>query len=279
MIETRKSEIRYTTSDPSKMLGRFLAKNVYKTWTEDFIDESTGEIVSINRNELLFNAGDYIDQNLLVRIRFSMQADDVKEVEVTNQRRMAHEAEYTFLRPYMAKVIIKDKNCNIMLHATEIRQVMDILTDYVELNYNGWFEILQVKRFDIGTVIEDKLVELKQDNPADTEQGTESTDTPEESRQKKYYQIAARISIDGEELPDTQTVIVHTFTADRAMMLINAYLKTREHEKAEKIRQDINPDYIEQEIIASIEESKIISISAYIPREFSEAYNGKEDAQ
>lgn len=279
MIETRKTEIRYTTSDPAKMLGRFLAKSVYKTWKEDFLDEDTQETVTIERHELLFNEGDYIDQDLLARIRFSMQADDVKEVEVTNQRRMAREMEYTSLRPYMAKVLIKDKNCNIMLHATGIRQVLDILTDYVELNYNGGFDILQVKRFDVGTVLEDKLVELKQDSPRDAGNEPADTDEPEENRQKKYYQIAARIAIDGEELPDTQTVIVHTFTADRAMMLINAFLKAREHEKALKIRQDINPDYEEQEIIASIEESKIISISAYIPREFSEAYNGKEEAE
>lgn len=279
MIETRKTEIHYSTSDPAKMLGRFLAKSVYKTWQEDFLDKDTQETVTIERHELLFNAGDYIDQDLLARIRFSMQADGVKEVEVTNQRRMAREMEYTSLRPYMAKVVIKDKNCNIMLHATGIRQVMDILTDYVELNYSGGFEILQVKRFDVGTVIEDKLEQLEQDKPEGTGHEAGNADESEETRQKKYYQIAARIAIDGEELPDTQTVIVHTYTADRAMILINAYLKAREHEKAGKIRQDINPGYVEQEIIASIEESKIISISAYIPREFSEAYNGKEEQQ
>lgn len=47
MVETRKNEIRYVTSDPSKMLNKYLAKRVIKTWEESFIDEGTGETVNI----------------------------------------------------------------------------------------------------------------------------------------------------------------------------------------------------------------------------------------
>ena len=46
MIETRKTEIRYVTSDPKKMLNMYLAKRVLKTWEESFIDEDTGETVT-----------------------------------------------------------------------------------------------------------------------------------------------------------------------------------------------------------------------------------------
>lgn len=54
MIETRKTEIRYVTSDPKKMLNMYLAKRVLKTWEESFIDEDTGETVTIERNEMKF---------------------------------------------------------------------------------------------------------------------------------------------------------------------------------------------------------------------------------
>lgn len=57
MVETRKNEIRYVTSDPSKMLNKYLAKRVIKTWEESFIDEDTGETVNIERNEVLFERG------------------------------------------------------------------------------------------------------------------------------------------------------------------------------------------------------------------------------
>ena len=35
------------------MIGRKLAARVLKTWVEDFVDEDTGEVVSIHRNEVL----------------------------------------------------------------------------------------------------------------------------------------------------------------------------------------------------------------------------------
>ena len=34
-------------------IGRKLAGNVMKTWTEDFVDEDTGEVVSIERNKVV----------------------------------------------------------------------------------------------------------------------------------------------------------------------------------------------------------------------------------
>lgn len=93
MIETRKTEIRYVTSDPKKMLNMYLAKRVLKTWEESFIDEDTGETVTIERNEILFDRGTLIDQDTLAKIRFSMEADGIKEVEVSNLKNKEEECE------------------------------------------------------------------------------------------------------------------------------------------------------------------------------------------
>ena len=38
-----------------KMVGRKLAARVLKTWIEDFVDEDTGEVVSIERNEVVID--------------------------------------------------------------------------------------------------------------------------------------------------------------------------------------------------------------------------------
>ncbi len=35
------------------MLGKRLAARVLRTWVEDFVDEDTGEVVSIERNEVV----------------------------------------------------------------------------------------------------------------------------------------------------------------------------------------------------------------------------------
>jgi DNA-directed RNA polymerase subunit beta len=36
-----------------KAVGKRLAARVLRTWMEDFVDEDTGEVVSIERNEVL----------------------------------------------------------------------------------------------------------------------------------------------------------------------------------------------------------------------------------
>lgn len=46
-------EIPAKKKDLQKAVGRKLAARVLKTWTEDFVDEDTGEVVSINRNEVV----------------------------------------------------------------------------------------------------------------------------------------------------------------------------------------------------------------------------------
>ncbi|MDA0193605.1 MAG: DNA-directed RNA polymerase subunit beta [Bacteroidetes bacterium] len=46
-------EVNATNKDLKKVIGRKLAARVLRTWTEDFVDEDTGEVVSIDRNEVL----------------------------------------------------------------------------------------------------------------------------------------------------------------------------------------------------------------------------------
>ncbi len=48
-------EIRVSKSGLKKVLGRKLAARVLKTWFEDFVDEDTGEVVSIERNEIVLD--------------------------------------------------------------------------------------------------------------------------------------------------------------------------------------------------------------------------------
>ena len=46
-------EVKVTKSGLKKLLGRKLAARVLKKWVEDFVDEDTGEVVSIGRNEVI----------------------------------------------------------------------------------------------------------------------------------------------------------------------------------------------------------------------------------
>ena len=48
-------EIKVSKTGLAKTVGRKLAARVLKTWVEDFVDEDTGEVVSIERNEVLID--------------------------------------------------------------------------------------------------------------------------------------------------------------------------------------------------------------------------------
>jgi len=48
-------EVKVSKASMKRSLGRKLAARVLKTWIEDFVDEDTGEVVSIERNEVILD--------------------------------------------------------------------------------------------------------------------------------------------------------------------------------------------------------------------------------
>ena len=48
-------EVKVTKANLKKYIGRKLAARVLKTWVEDFVDEDTGEVVSIERNDVVID--------------------------------------------------------------------------------------------------------------------------------------------------------------------------------------------------------------------------------
>ncbi len=62
-------EIKITKTNLRKILGRKLAARVLKTWVEDFVDEDTGEVVSIERNEVILDRETTLDESHLDAIQ------------------------------------------------------------------------------------------------------------------------------------------------------------------------------------------------------------------
>src|SRR3712207_8147170 len=46
-------EVKVNKKNMKAAVGRKLAARVLKSWNEDFVDEDTGEVVSIERNEVI----------------------------------------------------------------------------------------------------------------------------------------------------------------------------------------------------------------------------------
>lgn len=90
----------------------------------------------------------------------------------------------------------------------------------------------------------------------------------------KFYQIGAKIITRLEDNPDeeyNQTFIVQTFSAVRANLIIEKYLRDQQEKRYVESLSTENI-LVKKEIVSFIEESKIINVGGFIPRAFSEAY-------
>ncbi len=61
-------EIKVSITRLKKVLGRRLAARVLKSWVEDFVDEDTGEVVSIERNEVIIDRETDIEEDHIEEI-------------------------------------------------------------------------------------------------------------------------------------------------------------------------------------------------------------------
>ncbi len=108
-------EIKASKTGLKKFLGRKLAARVLKTWHEDFVDEDTGEVVSIERNEIILDRDtvlekEHIDEildsgskTILLHKEDNLQADyaiihNTLQKDPTNSEKEAVEHIYRQLR-------------------------------------------------------------------------------------------------------------------------------------------------------------------------------------
>ncbi len=298
-IESKKTEIRYKTDDPKRMLGKWIVRNVMKTWNEDLVDTDTQEVVTIERNELLLERGTYIDQDVLSTISFLLSEGSVREIEVSNQNRQGVLSENRSLYPYKAAFKAGGKRKTAILYAVSVANALTIISDWVELNVKGYVEIVSISAMNDCVVIEDRL-KSKDGRKSELdmaylkgeismEEFVEATsdmiqngnpdmiDEAEEDRMKgmKFYQISANIFLNDEkegEIKETQTFIVHTTSAVRANILIEKYLRDEQERRYQESLKHPERTFVKYEIASCIEESKILSIAFFIPESFSMVY-------
>ena len=281
-IETRKDEIRYKTSDPKKMLNKYISAKVVKTWSEDFVDEDTGNITSVERNEVLFEKGTYIDREVLQKIQFSQAAGECNEIEVSNQNREAYELENTSLYPYSTKVTIGDKKYRFILYATNIPNTLEIIRDYLELNYTGGFTITNVQEMDSCIILTDELTKenldiaylrdsIDMETYLNAKQGPDENENGNNKEEKKFFQMDMKITYD-DGIEIHQSFIVNTFDTNRALLVINKYLQDIEQKRADEAKEK-NRSYDKRKNFLCIEKAAPIPVRSFVPKDFSLAYN------
>lgn len=257
MLETRKNEVRFATADPKEMIGKFIAKKLVRSWTEEFVDKATSEIVPIERAEVIAERGRIIDQDLCSSIQFFIGTGDIKTVEVSNQRRGAEFRELSDTYPWQVTIsnVSSGKKMKFVLYASTLEMAIEIVKDYVELTYRQMFTVSQVKQFDSCIILKDSL----SDNTAEIE--AELTTKEEEQKvDKKFYQIETSVIVD--DVTSFTTFVIETKDIDRAMLIINDFVKTKFTDK----------EVDSSEFEVKLEGAKVIPCDCYIDREFSMAY-------
>ena len=84
-------DIKVTKSGLKKVMGRKLAARVLKTWHEDFVDEDTGEVISIERNEIIIDRDTILDKDHI---------DEIMDADVKNillHKVDAHMSDYAII--------------------------------------------------------------------------------------------------------------------------------------------------------------------------------------
>ena len=84
-------EVKITKVNMKKLVGRRLAARVLKTWIEDFVDEDTGEVVSIERNEVV------LDREITVEEVHLNQILDSGAKSVILHKENANSIDYTII--------------------------------------------------------------------------------------------------------------------------------------------------------------------------------------
>ncbi len=78
-------EIKASSKELSKAVGRKLAARVLRRWTEDFVDEDTGELITLERNEIILERDTILDEENVQLILSNkidtviLQKEDIEE--------------------------------------------------------------------------------------------------------------------------------------------------------------------------------------------------------
>lgn len=136
----RLKDIKVTkTKDPKEMVGKYLVKNVTRSWTENFVDEDTGEVVPVERHELLFQAtpGPLSAWNV-GQIQFFLESyDDVDAVEVSDERLPRVDLRgYSGTVPMLLKLHYLGEDAVYGVRAESLEDAIAICTNYGALYCN-----------------------------------------------------------------------------------------------------------------------------------------------
>lgn len=266
-MQTRKDETIITTSDPSEMLNKYLVKSVLRKWYEPFIDDDSGELIELERTEPVLQRGTFLDGEAIAVINFHMQAGDVTEVTVSNQKRIGKFATGFGVHPWCVTVLLHKKHKYLCL-ARNIWQAIEIVEDYCEQKFDIVFDIVSAKEFKQHIFIFDDTVRMVEDN------GQIKTQTEvDEDRGIVYvfYSVEIQAKYSDDSASDYR-YLVYAKDVDDAKVLIEKDVRKRAEQEASIYGSEFCADRADGDIEIIVKQAKQVNCAGVIGLEFTEAY-------
>lgn len=271
ITRTRKDATTFTVTDAGEAIGYYLAEDLTKTWQEEFSDGDTGEIVTINRQEIIKRRGELITPELASSLNFYIQLGDIKTIRVSDQSRQATEYNNTRLKPYKVTALINSKRHQFILEAQTVELAMEVARDWIELNYNGDFTIIGTTAL-MNVILLNSTLERQNTETGDLEEISGSGEADGETT--RYYKAEAEVKITylGEEEPQdiNFTFIVKTLDVDTAKAAATAWI-------AAKMKDNNDPNREISAVKTTLTSATPFSCTALINRAFCEAYRTIND--
>lgn len=272
-VKTRFDEVKFRTSDVTKMQGLYLAESVYQKWEEDFLDENTGEVVTVDRSRVLFGKGTKVTPDIMVQIQFHQQCGDITDdILVSDQLRGGKSINTsTNGNPYLVKVtMMNGKKRKFILHATSVAMANEIMKDYCELELEDGFQISSVQEAEKFVVIEDNLRTMTEVENGET--GAE-LETDNEDFEPKFYKIDTKceVLVDEEAVQEFESsFLVFAQDAEQGKELIGRFMD----DYLAKDKKEGDPDKTCQLTILA---AAVYQCNKIISRQFCKAYIDKDD--
>ena len=240
------------TNKPEEIFHKYLAENAVKTWTEDFIDEDTGETVSIERYEVIFDRGTYIDESLLPKIMFSIQSEELKTVKVCENMPLAKRHNMQ-VRRYIVKLSDGLHNCNVYTTRAKTpedaaQMVCDFYTIYGLPTLSGNFSVIDsaatglqlLYKEDLGKAYWEDLYNISH---ADIERRVNNAQKilPPPYQLERFFKVNVCIWDEGEDKYEkiTCNYIVPALVLSDAERLVKDYLEEKDSRSGRERINDI----------------------------------------
>ena len=240
------------TNKPEEMLHKYLAENAVKTWTENFIDQDTGEKVPVERHEVIFDRGTYIDESLLPKIMFSIQSEELKTVKVCENMPLAKRHNMQ-VRRYIVKLSDGLHNCNVYTTRAKTpedaaQMVCDFYTIYGLPTLSGNFSVIDsaatglqlLYKEDLGKAYWEDLYNISH---ADIERRVNNAQKilPPPYQLERFFKVNVCIWDEGEDKYEkiTCNYIVPALVLSDAERLVKDYLEEKDSRSCRERINDI----------------------------------------